>query len=250
MRTGATARAQQGALLAVGAPLGWLAIQTVFGTPACESLVSQWELYLYMLGGTAMTFGLFGMMLGRREAELLRANRRLAELTVTDALTGLRNARYFHTRLDEESAEAERSGKPLAVLVLDLDHFKRVNDRYGHPVGDDVLMRVGGAIASITRHGETGARVGGEEFAVLLPDTTVEEGIEVSERIRGAIEAAETPLPGRPGKRLRVTASAGVACTAALPGVTARALLREADGALYRAKREGRNRTVAALQPA
>lgn len=226
----------QGVALAAGAPLGWLLI-----APARHP-----GLYLYLLIGTAVAFGLFGLLLGNREARLLDANRQLEELAVTDGLTGLRNARYFHTRLAEEHAEAERSGRPVAVVVLDLDHFKRVNDQYGHPVGDDVPVNSAQAIASITRHGETEARVGGEEFALLLPNSAGAAAREVAERIRAAIENRETRLPGGEGQTIRVTASAGVASTAEHPSANVHDLYRIADEALYRAKREGRNRTVVA----
>lgn len=242
----ATSRALQGIALAAGAPLGWLLIQTLRGVPVRAALADRPGTYLYMLVGTAAAFGLFGLLLGDRESHLLASNQRLEELSVTDALTGLRNARYFHTRLGEEHAEAERTGGPLAVVVLDLDHFKRVNDEHGHPVGDEVLIRSARAIASSTRHGETAARVGGEEFALLLPNSTSAEATELAERVRHAIGESETPVPGREGETVRVTASAGVASTAELPGASVRELFKAADDALYRAKRAGRNRTLAA----
>lgn len=245
----ATSRALQGAALAVGAPLGWLLIQVLGGTTVRAALTSDGGLYLYMFVGTALMFGLFGRMLGDHEGRLLEANRRLEDLAVTDALTGLHNRRYFHARLAEELADAERTGRSLSLVILDLDHFKQVNDRHGHPVGDAVLVNTARAIASITRHGETEARVGGEEFAVLLPDSTAGSAREVAERIRRAIEAAGTPLPGPNGETIRVTASAGVASTADLPDAGARELLRAADDALYQAKREGRDRTVVARPP-
>src|SRR5690606_31107543 len=147
-------------------------------------------------------------------------------------------------RLAEERAEAERTHRPLALVVLDLDFFKRVNDLYGHPVGDEVLANVAKAISSITRQGETEARLGGEEFALLLPDSTADEAREVAERVRRAIQATGTSVDG--GDVVRITASAGVASTAELPGAGTQELLRAADEALFRAKREGRNRTVVA----
>lgn len=239
-------RALQGLALSTGAPLGWLVIQVVSGTSAQAAVTAQPGLYLYMLIATAAAFGLFGALLGGRESRLLQTNEGLEEVAVTDALTGLRNARYFHTRLAEEHAETKRTGKPLGVVVLDLDHFKRVNDEHGHLVGDDVLTNTGRAIASITRQGETEARVGGEEFGLLLPDSTSEEAREVAERVREAIGASETRLPGPQGGTVHITASAGVASTADFPVASAEELLRTADAAMYRAKEEGRNRTVVA----
>lgn len=235
--------------LAIGAPLGWLLIQAAQGVPPVMELAHEPQLYLYMLMGTMVVFGIFGMLLGEREERLLEVNRRLKELTVTDPGTGLRNARYFHARLREEHAEAERAGRPLAIVAIDLDHFKRINDEHGHVVGDDVLANAARAIASVTREGETAARVGGEEFALLLPATNGERGREVADRVRQAVAAAETPVAA-PGRTVRVTASAGVASTAELPGPSTQELRKAADEALYRAKAEGRNRTVVAPRPA
>ena len=191
-----------------------------------------------------IVFGVFGLMLGRREDRLLETNRELEHLAITDPLTGLHNPRYFHARMDEEQAERARTGQPLSVVIIDLDHFKRVNDEYGHLVGDDVLANAARAIASVARRGETAARVGGEEFAVLLPASTAEAAYEVAERTREAIAATMTPVTD--GTSVHVVASAGVASTADLPDATANELYRAADEALYRAKAEGRNRTVIA----
>jgi diguanylate cyclase (GGDEF)-like protein len=239
-------RALQGLILAAGTPLGWLLIRGMQGSSVQRELTANPGLYLYMSIGTAVVFGLFGFLLGTREARLLEANQRLEALTVTDSLTGLRNTRYFHTRLAEEHADAERTGMPLAVVIVDLDHFKRVNDQYGHLVGDDVLVNAARAIASITREGETEARVGGEEFGLLLPDSTGAEASDVAERVRRAIEATETQLPGGSGETIRITASAGVASTAEFPGASTQELLSAADEAMYGAKQAGRNRTVVA----
>lgn len=232
-------RALQGSALAVGAPLGWLGIQVVNGASIPAELAANQTLYLYMLLGSMGAFSLFGLLLGEREA-------RLEDLAVTDSLTGLRNARYFHTRLAEEHAESERTGRPLAVVVLDLDHFKKVNDRYGHLVGNDVLIAAAQAIQANTRQGETSARVGGEEFALLLPNSTGAEGEEAAERVRSAIAEAETRVMGPDAGTIRITASAGVASNAELPAASERELYREADEALYRAKAAGRNRTITA----
>lgn len=244
--TPAQSRALQGAALSLGAPLGWLAIQMLGGASPMASLKADWGTYLYMLAATATVYGLYGRRLGEREATLLRANDRLEALAITDPLTGLRNARYFHARLGEEFAEMQRTGKPVAVAVIDLDHFKVVNDRFGHLVGNDVLVTVANAIARTTRHGETEARIGGEEFALLLPDSTTEAALEAADRVRRAIGEAETPVGEAEGGAIRITASAGVASMADLPGASAIELMRAADDALYRAKREGRNRSVAA----
>ena len=232
--------------MAAGAPLGWLVLQTILGYPPGAAAPGQQALYLYMLIGSVVAFGVFGFLLGEREDRLLAINRTLDDLAVTDSLTGLRNARYFHTRFEEEKAESVRSGEPLAFVIIDLDHFKQVNDRYGHAVGDEVLANAARAISSITRHGETVARIGGEEFGLLLPGSTTDAALEVAERVRRAIIETETPLPGPADGKVRMTASAGVVSTAESPGAGTRELYQAADQALYRAKAEGRNRIVVA----
>jgi diguanylate cyclase (GGDEF)-like protein len=230
--------------MAAGAPLGWLLIQGMRGASPAEELTAQPGLYVYMLAGTIVAFGLFGLILGDHEDNLERINRELEDLAVTDGLTGLRNARYFHARLDEAQAERRRTGEPLALAIIDLDYFKQVNDEHGHLVGDDVLASVARAIASVTRQGETEARVGGEEFALLLPGSDADAALDAAERVRQAIAAAETPLPE--GGIVCITASAGVASTSTLPDATSRQLYRAADDALYAAKAAGRARTVVA----
>lgn len=232
--------------VAAGAPLGWLAMRWLAGSDPGVELTTQPGLYLYMLLGTMAAFAIFGMLLGEREDRLLASNARLEELSLTDSLTGLRNGRYFHARMDEEFSERERTGDSLAVVLLDLDHFKRINDTYGHPVGDDVLVSVGRAIQSVSREGEVEARVGGEEFALLLPRSSGEAAREVAERVRRAIAAAQISPDGDPAEKLHVTASAGVATTVETGAATARELYGAADAALYRAKQEGRDRTVLA----
>lgn len=239
-------RAGLGMALAAGAPLGWLAVRWLGGADPGVELTTQPGLYLYMLLGTMAAFAIFGMLLGEREDRLLASNARLEDLSLTDSLTGLRNGRYFHARLDEEFSERERTGDSLAVVLLDLDHFKHINDTHGHPAGDDVLVSVGRAIASVSREGEVEARVGGEEFALLVPRSSGDAAREVAERVRRAIAAAEVSPDGDPTARLRVTASAGVATTAETAAATARDLYEAADAALYQAKQEGRDRTVVA----
>lgn len=236
----------QGLAVAGGAPLGWLLIQFIRGVPPAVELARNPALYSYMIIGTVLVFALFGRMLGEREDRLVKANRALEELAVTDPLTGMRNARYFRARLAEEQAERDRTGRPLALAIIDLDHFKRVNDTYGHPVGDEVLGNVAAAIASVTRHGETAARIGGEEFALLLPGSTGAAAREAADRVRSAIGAMHTRVSHNDGGAIRITGSAGVASTSELPDADIHALYTAADDALYRAKAEGRNRTVVA----
>jgi len=170
------------------------------------------------------------------------ANRKLAEQASTDALTGVANRRQLLERSDIEVPRAERSGTPLSLLCLDLDHFKRINDEYGHQAGDDVLKRVATDIQGSLRPTDLLARVGGEEFHILLPDTDLLGASEAAERIRAGIEGLEIPAQGA---ILRVTASVG--CAQLGPdGADMKSLTHTADERLYEAKARGRNRVVIA----
>ena len=162
---------------------------------------------------------------------------RLRQLADRDGLTGCYNHRGFHERLDAEVARSRRSGRPIALLQADLDHFKQVNDGFGHPVGDDVLVRAGRVLQELARVSDVVGRVGGEEFAVLLPGSTLDEGRAVGERIREAVGRLDHPVP--------VTVSVGVS---AMPetAATDEQLVASADRALYAAKRAGRDRVVVA----
>lgn len=241
-------RALQGAALAFGAPLGWLALRVAAGHDAGAELAAAAPLYLYMLLGSAATFIGFGAALGKHEDCLIGANRALDELAVSDPVTGLRNARYFRARLREEKARAQRSGEPLSVVVMDLDRFKRVNDRYGHPVGDEVLVAVSAAITGVVRGGDTAAtlrgtaaRMGGEEFALLLPDTDGFAARAIAERVRRAVRDAVVHTPE--GEEVRITISCGVASGRPTDADGGQAIYAAADQAMYQAKRAGRNRT-------
>ncbi|MBI3182663.1 MAG: diguanylate cyclase [Myxococcales bacterium] len=172
--------------------------------------------------------------------ELERKRRELLELSRTDALTGLINRRYFEERLAVEFARSDRYRSPLSCLMLDLDHFKAVNDTYGHAFGDRVLQEVSKVVVKTLRDVDLVARYGGEELIALLPETGPEEAMRASERIRKGI--AELGLEADGQKRVRCTASIGVA-TFPVPAIeTSEALLRAADDCLYAAKEAGRNR--------
>lgn len=172
----------------------------------------------------------------RSLSQLGHASRRIAEQAESDELTGLANRRRFLARLEEEISAADRYGISLSLVMLDVDHFKRINDTAGHAAGDAVLRDVADRMLAITRACDTAGRLGGEEFGWLLPNTGPNEAAEAAERLRRSFEAA-TFAAGR-----RVTASFGVATFAS--GDTSADLLRRADELLYRAKREGRNRVV------
>ncbi|MCA1620295.1 MAG: diguanylate cyclase [Acidobacteria bacterium] len=161
------------------------------------------------------------------------------EAAFTDHLTGLANRRRFERQLEREVARTERYGRPFCLLLVDIDNFKDVNDTYGHDAGDEALRGVANVIQSGTRGIDTGARIGGDEFAVILPETSLERGLEVAERLRTAIAALDAY------REARVTASIGVA---ELPACarTGDGLRAAADAALYEAKRSGRDRTACA----
>lgn len=174
----------------------------------------------------------------RRDTDMLELKRLLR----TDHLTGAYNRGAFFEAAEREYMQSLGSGRPFAILMFDIDHFKLINDSYGHGVGDDVLRSVSSACQLAMRPGDTFARIGGEEFTILMPDTSLEESVEIAERVRKVI----CSMPVSVGEaRLKVTASFGCAAGPLSIG-SAAALLAAADGALYSAKRAGRNRTEAA----
>ncbi len=177
-----------------------------------------------------------------RTKELSEANARLERLAVTDGLTGLYNHRRFQEGLASELLRSGRTNRPLAVLMADVDLFKRVNDAMGHPAGDELLRRLAAVLLANTRQTDLLARYGGEEFSVLLPETSKVEALQVAERMRAAVE---TELNRDTRWTQKISISLGVA---AYPedGKSGETVLLAADQALYLAKRQGRNRVIAA----
>ena len=179
----------------------------------------------------------------RKRAELAmgQANAQLSQLASTDALTGLPNRRQFDATLQKEWFRALRDGLPLGLLMIDIDRFKPLNDRFGHPIGDAVLARVARVIRDcVRRAADMAARYGGEEFAVVLPGTAMAGALELAEVIRRAVHAADYADIVAGGHTMSV--SIGVAATVPLAGAGHAALVHGADAALYQAKRNGRNR--------
>jgi diguanylate cyclase (GGDEF)-like protein len=177
--------------------------------------------------------------------EILKAaNLRLEELAITDGLTGLYNRRHFQETLDREMQRAEQEGFSLSLLLLDLDHFKQYNDRWGHTEGDAELRRVAAQVLKTIRSTDTAFRYGGEELAVLLPSCPKGQAVKIADKIRVAVRTG-TQRPGRFGGR--TTVSIGVA-TFPEDGRVARGYVDTADAALYMAKAQGRDRVVAAGQ--
>jgi diguanylate cyclase (GGDEF)-like protein len=190
--------------------------------------------FLCMLGAG------FGFVLASFE----RVARRMQELATHDALTGCMNRATADSLLEHELARCHRDRLPLALLLMDLDHFKRVNDRHGHAAGDQVLAEFAQAVRARLRASDVFARYGGEEFGVLLPATDHDGALRVAEQLRAAVAVMRTGLPS--GETLAVTVSIGVAVAPILHRIAGHALYAEADQALYRAKDAGRDRVESA----
>jgi diguanylate cyclase (GGDEF)-like protein len=183
--------------------------------------------------------------LARTIRELEESRQALAEQATTDALTRLKNRRWFYSQSGQNLADCRRSGQDMSVLLLDIDHFKKVNDTYGHHAGDEVLVRVARLLSQMVRggdggrHGDSVARFGGEEFAVLLPETNKLGAAVLGERVRAAVEKEGIVVDGQ---RIPVTTSIGIATLAAEQVESIDQLLSIADRRLYLAKNGGRNR--------
>ncbi len=178
-----------------------------------------------------------------RTKELQDANARLERLAVTDGLTGVFNHRRFQEQLQAEILRTERHKRPMGVLMVDVDFFKKVNDAMGHPAGDELLRRLAEVLSIDLRQTDLIARYGGEEFAVLLPETTKSEAMQVAERMRIAVE--EKINDGKTSWPSKVTVSIGVG-TFPEDGKSGAQVLSAADQAMYVAKRQGRNRVIGA----
>jgi two-component system cell cycle response regulator len=179
----------------------------------------------------------------KRHSDYLRSRlEETVELSITDALTGLHNRRYMEGHLKTLVNDALQSGRALSILVADIDHFKQVNDTYGHDAGDAVLREFSARFRRNTRGIDLACRLGGEEFVIIMPDTDLGRAYQVGERLRACV-AAE-PFPLKPDLQIRVTASVGLA-TLEQADDTPETLFKRADNALYAAKRRGRNRVAA-----
>ncbi len=170
--------------------------------------------------------------------ELKRAKEKLLRMAVTDELTSLFNRRYFMSRLNQEFERVKRYESVFTFIMIDIDYFKKINDTHGHLTGDYALRSVSDIMKKSLRLSDTVGRIGGEEFAILLPETDIEYGVEIAERLRKKIDESELVFEGT---SVKVTISAGVSnsdsCDASVDSV-----LQRADMALYRAKENGRNR--------
>jgi diguanylate cyclase (GGDEF)-like protein len=231
-----------GALVGLLAPAGLFAVAVVSGRafdPLCLSVA--------FAGGGMAVFAIVGRVIGHRDEILLERNRELAalskrlhELSTIDALTEIDNRRSFDDRLNVEMAQTRRYGVPCALVMIDLDHFKAVNDKQGHLAGDAVLRHVAALLESEKRSGDAIARYGGEELAAILPHTEAADAAAWAERIRARIEDEPTRWHDQ---ALGVTASFGVASAPSQAG-EAGELIEAADRALYLAKQRGGNTVV------
>jgi len=224
-------------LTATAVVLGLLLIRAAFTyvpSLSFEFLTNRLT-YVYVFIATAVVFLLLGYALGRRIDELRR-------LSATDSLTGLANRRAFHARLREEWLRARRYGSPLSLLLVDVDGLKRINDEGGHTAGDEVLRSAARSIAVTMRVTDFGARWGGDEFAIVAPNTARSAAEHLAQRLMGHV-AREART-----RQAAVTISVGIATAEPSRGSSATmdGLLHAADSALYQAKHSGRNRVSVA----
>lgn len=241
VRSGAGMREIEGALGVIDAVEGeerrLLALRSADNARADAAI----DDYYYALAGVGFAFLLVAAAAGISTAGAQKRVRlqaeQLRERATTDELTGLANRRCFMQSLEREVARAGRSGAPLSVAIADVDYFKRINDQFGHGGGDEVLRRLAATAAATMRTADVVARLGGEEFAILMPDTDEEAARRACERLRTAI--AEHPVQLDTGARVPVTLSTGIALF--VPGEDRDRLVNRADHALYRAKEGGRN---------
>jgi diguanylate cyclase (GGDEF)-like protein len=186
--------------------------------------------------------------LQRKAAALERANLELERLANQDGLTGLPNRRSFFARLEVEFHRSRRTGSSLALLMLDIDHFKSFNDTYGHQLGDEALRSVGAALAGGIRNYDCAGRYGGEEFICYLPETTAADALLVAQRLRERVGTTRVPIAGSDplAGEVGMTVSIGIALWPDCPAERVDDLVAAADRALYQAKEQGRNRCVCA----
>jgi len=197
---------------------------------------------LRAVGGHGDELAAMQLELANLLERLTRQNEALEQLSITDELTGLANRRHLFDQLAHEIQRSRRYDTPLSVILIDIDHFKRINDTWGHSAGDAVLRTAAGVFRASSRETDVVARYGGEEFALLLPETGLDGALTRAEALRAQIAATDTTL--RNNGAVRVTVSLGVAALS--PGESAEELMQRTDAALYVAKRKGRNRVEAA----
>lgn len=228
-------RLVEGMLLGACAPVGWAVLCSLQALwPLADAHYARW-LFSYMAVGTMAAFGGFSYLIGCNEE-------RFAQQSIRDPLTHLYNRRLFQERFEQEFSLARRRDTPLTLVLADLDHFKQVNDVYGHPAGDVVLREVAARLQRAVRQGEVAARIGGEEFAILLPGSDAEHGRILAERLRESVRSLPIALPS--GAMLHCKITLGVAGLDIVHAETPGELLCAADAALYAGKCQGRDRVL------
>ena len=230
----------------------WPVVAVLTGVSVLASVLLTWAINVLVLG-QALDHGALGISIAvpaliapamsalvlRLVRDLDLAQEHLRLLSYSDALTGAYNRRYFMERLQQEVERHNRYGAPFALAVFDADDFKAINDRHGHPGGDEVLRRVAALCQQHMRHADVFARLGGEEFGVLMAETRAADAVHLLERLRHAIAELRVDMKGRP---VGLTISVGLYGPAG--SADAETALRVADDALYAAKRAGKNRVV------
>jgi two-component system cell cycle response regulator len=229
--------AAAGAILSLGEPIGLLLVREWYGAPPIPiELLHQGVTYVYVFLTTAIIMASLGYVLGRQTD-------RLAALSQTDPLTGLPNRRALRFRLNDEMRRATRYASPVSLVLLDIDGLKRINDEGGHGAGDRLIRQVATSISATLRNSDLGARWGGDEFAIVMPNADAAAARRLAERLMTHLHEQQASDPRAP-----VTVSIGLATfdptTGGDPNVED--LARAADGALYAAKAAGRNRIRAA----
>ena len=224
-----------GWVITLGTAVGFVGGNAFLSAPYSSNAVATAVLSLLYLGIV------FHAYVDRSLSYFMRMqayNRKLQELASHDALTGVLNARAYYAACDQQIQLCKRHRRPFAVLFVDLDHFKRINDTHGHAAGDEVLRTVAQTLGGTIRGSDLLGRIGGEEFSVLLPDTATEGALRLAECLRLAVENCR---PAIDGQVFAVTASVGVALS--MDGqASLRAIQEQADEAMYQAKKAGRNR--------
>tara|TARA_R110002020_G_scaffold18931_30_gene65554 strand:+ start:852 stop:2216 length:1365 start_codon:yes stop_codon:yes gene_type:complete len=227
-------------LIGMGSAMGHLVLQPIEELRIAAGKLGDKDFsHRVRLRNRVDEFGQLAAAINHASATLDTLYRELEKRSTHDGLTGVLNRAAFDERLEAEFAGADRHGRPLSLLMVDIDHFKRVNDSYGHQAGDRVLQSVAELFEQATRPGDIVARYGGEEFAIILPDTGEDAALSLAERLRLAVEDAVIACGS--GIDLHLTVSIGCASREA-HGTTPKALIKAADAALYAAKTTGRNR--------
>ncbi len=244
--------AAAGVLLGLGCPMGLLLMRyfVMYGNEFWDRVALELDLlrliYLYTGAGCVLVFSVFGWILGKgsdrleiKTRSLEREADAMERLSITDGLTDLYIHNYILKRLDEELARAKRYRYSLGCLFMDIDNFKELNDRYGHPFGDAVLAKIAKVLSEETRDTDILGRYGGDEFLALLPGSDAQAAYRIAERIRKAVEGIRLEASGEPA---RATISVGIyASEGSLPAAR---LTELADRALREAKRMGKNKSI------